>query len=136
MRRARRLWSWLTWLSLAAGPGCEREPRAKRSSASPSASLDGMQLFSARRVTLESAVDAMQRRDLQRLKQLDVWVRNRAQVVLFEPDDLRSLELAIQCLEQVGPPHEAIAALDRVKTGELKEPARGACHSRLEPQPP
>lgn len=115
--------------SLGAG-GCKREIPKQRSATVPSASageqLDGMQLSAARRVTMESTRTAMQHRDLARLKQLSVWVRHRAQVTLFEPDDVTALDLAIECLEQSAPPTAQLATLDRL-TGELRGPARDVC---------
>jgi hypothetical protein len=92
-----------------------------------------MQLSSARRVALESATAAMERHDLQRLKQLDVWVRNRAQVAVFEPDDLRALELAISCLEHVPPPLQAREQLALLKSGSLRASARAACGNAERP---
>jgi hypothetical protein len=110
---------------------CERsQARKSGQGAAPSASagtLDAMQFSSARRVGLESATAAMQRRDLSRLKQLDVWVRSRAQAALFEPDDLRALELAIACLEQVSASSAALAQLDQLESGTLRVPARRVC---------
>ena len=58
-----------------------------------------MERSAARRVGLESTIDAMRRGDLNRLKMLSVWARTRAQVALFEADDLSSLDLAIECLD-------------------------------------
>jgi hypothetical protein len=111
---------------------CQREPPKKKEPppivAAPSGSaLDRMQFFAARRVSLESATAAMKRRDVERLKQLNVWVRNRATVPILEPDDLTSLELAIGCLEHVAPPTDAIAKLDALKSGQLRKEARDVC---------
>lgn len=118
-------------LAVAASSACQRsEPEKSGKGAAASASagkLDGMQFSSARRVALESATAAMQRHDLERLKQLNVWVRNRAQVALFEPDDLKALELAIACLEHVPPPSDALAELGQLKSGSLRGAARSAC---------
>jgi hypothetical protein len=116
--------------TLGAG-ACKRETPKQRvpyvvASASAGEQLDGMQLSAARRVTMETARTALQHRDLPRLKQLSVWVRHRAQVVLFEPDDLAALDLAIQCLEQSAPPTEQLASLDRL-SGTLRGPARDVC---------
>ncbi len=92
-----------------------------------SAVLDRMQLAAARRVGLESAVDAMDRGDLQRLKMLKVWVLGRAQVVLFEPADLKSLDLAIACLDGSLPREKREAALDAIESGTLVRSARELC---------
>ena len=132
MSGAPRSWVWAVlfvalWQTLA----CDRPTGFKKSSsAAPSGSgqkLDGMQFSSARRVALESAIDAMKRRDLARLKQLSIWVRGRAQVAIFEPDDLTALDLAIQCLEQVSPPSDALQTLDALGSGQLRKAARGVC---------
>jgi hypothetical protein len=69
----------------------------------------------------------MASRDLQRLKMLKIWVRDRAQVVLFDSDDMTALELSIACLEHSSPPEQALARLEGLKTGELRKSARGVC---------
>jgi hypothetical protein len=122
-------WLLMALLALAGGAACQRSEAGKAGAAASASAgrLDAMQFSSARRVALESATAAMQRHDLQRLKQLDSWVRNRAQVAIFEPDDLRSLELAITCLEHVPPSPEALGQLDRLKSGSLRAPARAVC---------
>jgi hypothetical protein len=86
-----------------------------------------MQLSSARRMALQSAIGAMRQHDLQKLKMLDVWVRNRAQITLMEPDDLAALAIAIACLEAGTPPSDSESKLDALQTGKLREPARAAC---------
>jgi len=86
-----------------------------------------MELTAARRVGLESASDGMRRRDLKRLKMLSVWVRSRAQVVLFQPDDLSSLDLAIECLEGSLLPAQVASRLEQISTGQLLAPARTLC---------
>jgi hypothetical protein len=119
--------------ALISAPACQRESASKTDQGypAPSASgLDGMQLSSARRVALQSATAAMQRRDLERLKQLSIWVRNRAQVAILEPDDLAALDLAIQCLESVSAPTDALSSLDQIKSGKLKQPAQTLCRTR------
>lgn len=92
-----------------------------------SGDLDGMQLEAAGRVALESAADAMERKDLERLRMLSRWVRERAQVVLFKPDDLRALDLAIGCLDHSVQPAEAVASLKELKSGKLLIPASNMC---------
>jgi len=92
-----------------------------------SGELDAMQLEAAGRVALESAADAMERRDLERLRLLSRWVRERAQVVLFQPNDLSALDLAIGCLDHSVPPREAVAALRKLTSGKLLTPARNMC---------
>jgi hypothetical protein len=127
MRRDR----WLFTGLLLALPACQRSETgtdgAEAAASASAGKLDKMQLSSARRVALESAATAMQRRDLERLKQLDLWVKNRAQVAIFEPDDLRSLELAISCLERASPPPEALGQLAQLESGSLRGPARAVC---------
>lgn len=92
-----------------------------------SGELDGMQLEAAGRVALESAADAMERRDLERLRMLSRWVRERAQVVLFQPNDLSALDLAIGCLDHSVPPTRAVASLEKLTSGKLLTPARNLC---------
>jgi hypothetical protein len=92
-----------------------------------SGELDAMQLEAAGRVALESAADAMERRDLQRLRMLSRWVRERAQVVLFQPNDLSALDLAIGCLDHSVPPPQAVATLQKLTSGKLLTPARNMC---------
>jgi hypothetical protein len=117
----------VVWLALAVLglPGCHHDSfiEEKRDGSV----LDGMELTAARRVGLASAADAMQQRDLKRLKMLSTWVRHRAQVVLLDPDDLASLDLAITCLDDSLAKDEREAVLDRIKTGKLREPARAVC---------
>ena len=89
--------------------------------------LDGMERFAARSVSIETAIDAMQQRDLKKLKMLSVWVQKRDKTVLLTPDDLSSLELAIECLEQKLTQDERRAALDAISSGKLKAAAREVC---------
>ena len=131
MSRARR--QWIYFVVLGSALACQRastsEPDAD-AGAGAGAPLDRMQFSSARRVGLETATDAMQRGDVEQLKQLSIWVRKRAQVAIFEPDDLRSLDLAIACLERSATPSAAVAELDQLKSGTLKKPARQTCASK------
>jgi hypothetical protein len=99
----------------------------KPSGARNPAVLDAMELTAARRVGLESASDALRERDLKRLKMLRVWVQERAQVVLFEPDDVESLDRAITCLETESLRSDERVALARVKSGALLQAAREVC---------
>jgi hypothetical protein len=114
---------------MAAGPSACNHERPAGTKRDPNV-LDRMELAAARRVGLESATDAMQRGDLKQLKMLDTWVRKRAQVVLFNPDDLESLDLAISCLDGSLAPADREAALDKIAGGQLINPARDLC---LEP---
>jgi len=108
---------------------CRSESRATGFKNKPVASgeLDAMQLEAAGRVALESAADAMERRDLERLRMLSHWVRERAQVVLFQPDDLSALDLAIGCLDHSVPVNQAAASLQQLSSGKLRLSARGVC---------
>jgi hypothetical protein len=94
--------------------------------------LDGMERFAARSVSIETAIEAMQERDLKKLKMLSVWVQKRDKTVLLEPDDLSSLDLAIECLEEKLSQAERSAALDRIKSGKLKSRAREVCIDEAE----
>jgi len=127
MSNARLSWLRSTALLCVAGwPVACRHDSPSDTKRDP-AVLDGMELTAARRVGLESAADAMRRGDLKRLQMLHVWVRNRAQVVLFQADDLKSLDLAIGCLDGSLGQSERSARLEQVKSGQLIEPARAAC---------
>ncbi len=89
--------------------------------------LDGVELSAARRVGLETAADAIRKGDLKKLKMLAVWVRKRAQVVLFESDDLQAMDIAITCLDGSLPQGERAAALDKIESGKLVKDARAVC---------
>ncbi len=102
---------------------CRSEPTKKRD---PNV-LDGVELSAARRVGLETASEAIQKGDVKKLKMLAVWVRKRAQVVLFEPDDLAALDIAITCLDGSLPEGERAAALAKVESGKLIRDARDVC---------
>jgi hypothetical protein len=113
--------------------GCRRESSHAEDSPAPSSSvLDGMQLDSARRIANESAVAAMKERNLGRLKQLNVWVRGRAQVDILRPEEQSALDLAITCLERPSPPGDADEILTGLKPNVLQGPARDVCASPKE----
>lgn len=95
----------------------ERPPRA----------MDGLERYTARTVSIETALEAMQQRDLKKLKMLGVWVRNRDKTVLLTADDLSSLDLAIDCIEGTHSKEERSAALEQIKSGKLKAGAREVC---------
>jgi hypothetical protein len=119
-------------LLLLGAPACERKRslQSKLTTASATGSgqvLDGMQLDSARRVALESAKEAMEARNGERLQQLRKWVEGRASVPVFPHDDLAALDLAIACLEQPEPPADLEEQLEQAKTSKLAESARRAC---------
>lgn len=110
--------------------GCQKQTEHHEEPATTAASgskLDGMQLDSARRVALQSALDAMKRRDLPRLKQLSTWVRGRAQVVIFQPSELDALDLAIACLETGAPTSDAEARLKSMPPNKLRTSASEIC---------
>jgi hypothetical protein len=119
-----RIWSLIV-LGVAGGP-CACHHDTTDSKRDPAA-MDGMERSAARRVGLESTIDAMRRGDLNRLKMLSVWARTRAQVALFEADDLSSLDLAIECLDGSMTHADRLAALDKIKSGQLLKPARELC---------
>ncbi|HEX2672036.1 MAG TPA: hypothetical protein VHM25_14235 [Polyangiaceae bacterium] len=89
--------------------------------------LDGMERFAARSVSIETAIAAMQERDLKKLKMLSVWVKKRDKTVLLSADDITSLDLAIECLEDKLTQDERTNALDDIKSGKLKAAARDVC---------
>ena len=94
--------------------------------------LDGMERFAARSVSIETAITAMQERDLKKLKMLSVWVQKRDKTVLLVPDDLSSLDLSIECLEEKLTQEQRTAALDAIKSGRLKAAAREVCIEEAE----
>lgn len=89
--------------------------------------LDGMERFAARSVSIETAISAMQERDVKKLKMLSVWVKKRDKTVLLSPDDVTSLDLAIECLEDKLTQDERSDALNAIKSGKLKSAAREVC---------
>lgn len=132
MSKGTAFWLIATFAA-ASAIACEREKVRKddwKSFTPPSSSvLDGMQLDSARRVAIETAAGAMAQRNPARLRQLDKWVRGRAQVVILDPDDLEALGLAIACLEQPPHAHEILRQVDDISGGKLKAPAREVCEN-------
>ena len=89
--------------------------------------MDGLERYTARSVSIETAIDAMQQRDVKKLKMLGVWVRQRDKTVLLTEDDLSSLDLAVDCIEGNRSKEERSEALDQIKSGKLKGPARELC---------
>ncbi len=128
-RWIRRASVLVTALALGACQEQKEKPIRGNRSVRP---LDGMERFAARSVSIETAIDAMQERDLKKLKMLSVWVQKRDKTVLITPDDLSSLDLAIACLEQKLTQEERRAALDEIKSGKLKAPAREVCIEEAE----
>ena len=89
--------------------------------------MDGLERYTRRTVSLETAIDAIEQRDVKKLKMLAVYVRNRDKTALFSEDDLRALDLSIECLEGAKSKEERSDALNEIKTGTLKKAAREAC---------
>jgi hypothetical protein len=121
--RLDRVWGLVALCVVSPAGGCHHDSTSKRDPAV----LDGVQRTAARRVGLESAIDAMQRRDLDRLKMLRVWARTRTQVALFDADDLASLDLAIACLDGTLARADRQASLDKIKSGKLLQPTSDLC---------
>ena len=120
LRRAALLGAVATAIS-----GCQKErPNRGNRTERP---LDGMERFAARSVSMETAIDAIEQRDVKKLKMLSVWVRKRDKTALMSADDLKSLDLAIECLEGAKTQAERSVALDQIESGKLKAPARAAC---------
>lgn len=111
----------LAWLT-----GCPPKETKKRGDRSVRP-LDNMERAAARNVSIETAIDAIEQRDVKRLKMLDVYVRNRSETALISPDELSSLGLAIDCLENKLSREERSAVLDKIKSGKLKAPATEVC---------
>lgn len=124
LRWLRRAAALVAALPLLACEGDKEQPIRGNRSVRP---LDGMERFAARSVSIETAIDAMQQRDLKKLKMLSVWVQKRDKTLLLTPDDLTSLDLAIECLEQKLTQEERSDALDEIKSGKLKAAAREVC---------
>ncbi|HYQ46830.1 MAG TPA: hypothetical protein VER11_32895 [Polyangiaceae bacterium] len=122
LRRAARL-----TLLLATLQGCQEQkdqPIRGDRSVRP---LDGMERFAARSVSIETAIAAMHEGDVKKLKMLSVWVKKRDKTVLLSPDDVSSLDLAIECLEDKLTRDERSNRLDEIQTGKLKAAAREVC---------
>ena len=130
LRWVRQVAVLATALSL---PACQQDQKKKPIRGDRSVRpLDGMERYAARSVSIETAIDAMQQRDLKKLKMLSVWVQKRDKTVLLAPDDLSSLDLAIECLEEKLTQDERSAALDEIKSGQLKAAAREVCIEEAE----
>ena len=108
---------WLT--------ACHKEEPKKADK--PVRAMDGLERYTARTVSIETAIEAMQERDVKKLRMLGVWVRKRDKTVLLTEDDLSSLDLAIDCIEGNRSQEERLSALDEIKSGRLKAPARELC---------
>src|SRR4051812_28793412 len=125
----------LRWLRRAAllsllqvaSPACQEQKEKPIRGDRSVRPLDGMERFAARSVSIETAISAMQERDVKKLKMLSVWVKKRDKTVLLSPDDVTSLDLAIECLEDKLTQSERSDALDEIKSGKLKASARDVC---------
>jgi hypothetical protein len=93
----------------------------------PARAMDGLERYTARTVSIETAIEAMHQRDAKKLKMLGVWVRKRDKTALLNADDLSSLDLAVECIESNPSNEQRIAALERIKSGKLKAAARDVC---------
>ena len=111
-------------LGLAA---CQKDAPKRADGAAGARAMDGLERYTRRTVSLETAIDAIEQRDVKKLKMLSVYVRNRDKTALFSEDDLSSLDLAIECLEGAKSQEERSAALDEIHSGKLKKSAREAC---------
>jgi hypothetical protein len=112
---------------MVTGTGCQTERSSRADGTAGARPMDGLERYTRRTVSLETAVDAIEQRDVKKLKMLSVYVRNRDKTALFSEDDLSSLDLAIECLEGAKSQEERTAALDEIKSGKLKKSAREAC---------
>ena len=105
-------------------PSCHKEePKPDK----PQRGMDGLERYTASKVSIETATEAMDQRDLKKLKMLAFWVRKRDKKELMTPDDLSALDLAIECLEGQKSREERSAALDEIEASPLKAPAREVC---------
>ena len=114
-------------LAFASLTACEKDHPKQSGGEAGARAMDGLERYTRRTVSLETAIDAIQQRDVKKLKMLAVYVRNRDKTALFSEDDLSSLDLAIACLEGSKSQEERSAALDEIQSGKLKQSARQAC---------
>ncbi len=106
---------------------CQQD-RAKRGDGTAGArAMDGLERYTRAPCPLETAIDAIEQRDVKKLKMLSVYVRNRDKTALFSEDDLSSLDLPSNALEGGKSPEERRDALDEIQSGKLKKAAREAC---------
>jgi hypothetical protein len=108
-------------------PACQAERPNRSDGSSGARAMDGLERYTRRTVSLETAIDAIEQRDVKKLKMLSVYVRNRDKTALFSEDDLSSLDLAIECLDGAKSKEERTEALDAIKSGKLKKAAAQAC---------
>src|SRR3954464_3327096 len=106
---------------------CQKDRSSESGGGAGTRAMDGLERYTRRTVSLETAVDAIRQRDVKKLKMLSVYVRKRDKTALFSDDDLSSLELAIVCLEGSKTEEERRVALAAIHTGTLKKAAREAC---------
>ncbi|MET0792701.1 MAG: hypothetical protein ABW061_14365 [Polyangiaceae bacterium] len=106
---------------------CQKDRLSRNDGTGGARPMDGLERYTRRTVSLETAIDAIEQRDLKKLKMLSVYVRNRDKTALFSEDDLSSLDLAIECLGGGKSQDERRAALDEIHSGKLKNSAREAC---------
>ena len=112
---------------MVAGAGCQTDRASRSEGAAGARAMDGLERYTRRTVSLETAIEAIEQGDVKKLKMLSVYVRNRDKTALFSEDDLSSLDLAIECLEQKLSQDERRTALDEIKSGKLKASAREVC---------
>jgi hypothetical protein len=117
---------WAVAIPVAAA-GCQTSRSSRSDGTAGTRPMDGLERYTRRTVSLETAIDAIEQRDVKKLKMLSVYVRNRDKTALFSEDDLRSLDLAIECLEGSKSHEERASALAEIKSGKLKQSAREAC---------
>ena len=113
--------------TLVALAACQKDAPSRADGSAGARPMDGLERYTRRNVSLETAIDAIEQRDVKKLKMLSVYVRNRDKTALFSEDDLSSLDLAIECLEGAKSQEERSAALDEIQSGKLKKAAREAC---------
>ncbi len=106
---------------------CQKDGPSRAEGSAGARPMDGLERYTRRTVSLETAIDAIEQRDVKKLKMLSVYVRHRDKTALFSEDDLSSLDLAIECLEGAKSREERSAALDEIQSGKLKKAAREAC---------
>jgi hypothetical protein len=106
---------------------CQKDRLSRADGSAGARPMDGLERYTRRTVSLETAIDSIEQRDVKKLKMLSVYVRNRDKTALFSEDDLKSLDLAIECLEGSKNQEARAAALAEIKSGKLQKVTREAC---------
>jgi hypothetical protein len=94
------------WATLAALGACGTNEESIGRDADAGRHLDGMEVQATSRSAVQSAREALQKRDLRQLKMVQYYVLHRAHEPLLDPAELDLIDLGIWCMEN-GPTTEA-----------------------------